>query len=103
MKKNTKSLLWILLAFILYFILTFLKHYYNLGIWSIIPAGIIGFIIGYKTGDLLYDNWKLIKTFINDIIYIKYYDKTLYANKLLVLGFLRGIFGHKLFIYINIL
>lgn len=45
---------------------------------------------------------KKIKTFINDIIYIKYYNKTLYANKLLVLGVLRGVFGHKLFIYINI-
>ncbi len=42
-----------------------------------------------------------MKELINDIIYIKYYNSTTIANKLLVIGLLRGIFGFKLFLYID--
>ncbi len=43
-----------------------------------------------------------MKELINDIIYIKYYKETTLANKLLVIGLLRGIFGFKFFIYIDL-
>ena len=42
-----------------------------------------------------------MKKLINDIIYIKYYKSTQLANKLLVIGLLRGLFGFKLFLYID--
>ena len=42
-----------------------------------------------------------MKTLINDIIYIKYYKSTQLANKLLVIGLLRGIFGFRFFLYID--
>jgi len=45
---------------------------------------------------------KQIIKFIGDIIYIRYYKEAKYCNKLLVIGFLRGIFGFKLFYYIDL-
>ena len=46
---------------------------------------------------------KKVLTFLKDIIYIRYYEETQLANKMLVVGFLRGIFGFRYFFYINIL
>jgi len=45
---------------------------------------------------------KQIVKFIGDIIYIRYYKETELASKSLVIGFLRGIFGFKLFYYIDL-
>jgi len=59
----------------------------------IIGLGLFGLILNYK---------KQIIKFIGDIIYIRYYQETNLANKLLVIGFLRGIFGFKLFYYIDL-
>jgi hypothetical protein len=42
---------------------------------------------------------KMIKIF-KDILYIHYYHKNI-INRLFVIGFLRGIFGFKLFLYFN--
>jgi len=60
---------------------------------AIIGLGLFGLILNYK---------KQIIKFIGDIIYIRYYQETNLANKLLVIGFLRGIFGFKLFYYIDL-
>jgi len=43
-----------------------------------------------------------MKTFLQNLLYIKFYNEQKYSNRLLVVGILRGLFGFKMFKYISL-